>query len=90
MAFTKAVAGGWNRSGWGANYDGYEMGGLDGSSWAGTESHPPRRRGAGGGGGGQRGRLWTACGQRCVDSKNSQTTPPTTSTTPNTPTIGRR
>ena len=30
----------------------------------------------------QRGRLWTACGQRCVDSKNSQTTPPTTSTTP--------
>ena len=23
----------------------------------------------------QRGRLWTACGQRCVDSKNSQTTP---------------
>ena len=29
----------------------------------------------------QRGRLWTACGQRCVDSKNSQTTPATTSTT---------
>ena len=28
----------------------------------------------------QRGRLWTACGQRCVDSKNSQTTPATTST----------
>ena len=28
----------------------------------------------------QRGRLWTACGQRCVDSKNSQTTPTTTST----------
>ena len=28
----------------------------------------------------QRGRLWTACGQRLVDSKNSQTTPPTTST----------
>ena len=27
----------------------------------------------------QRGRLWTACGQRCLDSKNSQTTPPTTS-----------
>ena len=27
----------------------------------------------------QRGRLWTACGQRCVDSKNSQTTPATTS-----------
>ena len=26
------------------------------------------------------GRLWTACGQRCVDSKNSQTTPATTST----------
>ena len=25
-------------------------------------------------------RLWTACGQRCVDSKNSQTTPATTST----------
>ena len=24
--------------------------------------------------------LWTACGQRCVDSKNSQTTPATTST----------
>ena len=38
----------------------------------------------------QRGRLWTACGQRCVDSKNSQTTPATTSTTPNTPTFGRR
>ena len=29
----------------------------------------------------QRGRLWTACGQRCVDSKNSQTTPATTSRT---------
>ena len=28
----------------------------------------------------QRGRLWTACGQRCVGSKNSQTTPATTST----------
>ena len=28
----------------------------------------------------QRGRLWTACGQRRVDSKNSQTTPATTST----------
>ena len=28
----------------------------------------------------QRGRLWTACGQRCVDSKNSQTTLATTST----------
>ena len=28
----------------------------------------------------QRGKLWTACGQRCVDSKNSQTTPATTST----------
>ena len=28
----------------------------------------------------QRGRLWTACGQRCVDSKNSHTTPATTST----------
>ena len=28
----------------------------------------------------QRGRLWTACGQRCVDSKSSQTTPATTST----------
>ena len=28
----------------------------------------------------QRDRLWTACGQRCVDSKNSQTTPATTST----------
>ena len=28
----------------------------------------------------QRGRLWTACGQRCVDRKNSQTTPATTST----------
>ena len=35
----------------------------------------------GGKGGTQRGRLWTACGQRCVDSKNSQTTPATTSTT---------
>ena len=42
---------------------------------------------AGGGGGfdpppppTQRGRLWTACGQRHVDSKNSQTTPATTST----------
>ena len=30
----------------------------------------------------QRGRLWTACGQRRVDSKNSQTTPATTSTSP--------
>ena len=30
----------------------------------------------------QRGRLWTACGQRHVDSKNSQTTPTTTSTSP--------
>ena len=29
-------------------------------------------------------------GQRCVDSKNSQTTPATTSTTLNTPIIGRR
>ena len=38
----------------------------------------------------QRGRRWTACGQRRVDSKNSQTTPPTTSTTPGTPTTGRR
>ena len=28
----------------------------------------------------QRGRLRTACGQRCVDSKNSQSTPATTST----------
>ena len=28
----------------------------------------------------QRGRLWTACGQRRVDSKNSQMTPATTST----------
>ena len=28
----------------------------------------------------QRGRRWTACGQRCVDSKNSQTTPATTGT----------
>ena len=28
----------------------------------------------------QRDRLWTACGQRCADSKNSQTTPATTST----------
>ena len=28
----------------------------------------------------QRGRLRTACGQRCVDSKHSQTTPATTST----------
>ena len=28
----------------------------------------------------QRGRLWTACGQRRVDSKKSQTTPATTST----------
>ena len=28
----------------------------------------------------QRGRLWTACGQRRVDGKNSQTTPATTST----------
>ena len=34
----------------------------------------------GGGGYTQRGRLWTACGQRRVDSKNSQTTPATTST----------
>ena len=34
--------------------------------------------------------LQTACGRRCVDSKNSQTTPATTSTTPNTPIIGRR
>ena len=38
---------------------------------------PPPPRGAS-----QRGRLWTACGQRCVGSKNSQTTPATTSTTP--------
>ena len=30
----------------------------------------------------QRGRLRMACGQRRVDSKNSQTTPPTTSTSP--------
>ena len=30
--------------------------------------------------GGWGGRLWTACGQRRVDSRNSQTTPPTTST----------
>ena len=37
----------------------------------------------------QRGRLWTACEQRCVDSKTSQTTPATTSTTPNAPTTGR-
>ena len=47
----------------------------------------------GGGGGAQKhseAGLWTACGQRCVDSENSQTTPATTSTTPNTPTIGRR
>ena len=29
----------------------------------------------------ERGRLWTTCGQRRVDSKNSQTTPATTSTT---------
>ena len=29
----------------------------------------------------QRGTLWTACGQRRMDSKNSQTTPATTSTT---------
>ena len=29
---------------------------------------------------GERGRLRTACGQRCVDSNNSQTTPATTST----------
>ena len=29
----------------------------------------------------QRGRLWTACGQRRVDSKNGQTNPATTSTT---------
>ena len=43
-----------------------------------------------GGLGGGGGRLWTACGQRCVGSKNSQTTPATTSTTPNTPTTGRR
>ena len=28
----------------------------------------------------QRGRRWTACGQRCVNSKHSQTTPATTST----------
>ena len=53
--------------------------------------------GGGGGGGGatrggaghlglthtetQRGRLWTACAQRCVDRKTSQTTSATTSTT---------
>ena len=30
----------------------------------------------------QRGRLWTACGERRVGSKNSQTTPAMTSTTP--------
>ena len=46
--------------------------------------------GGGGGGGAQRGRLWAACGQRCVDSENSQTTPSTTSTSSNTPIIGRR
>ena len=28
----------------------------------------------------QRGRLWTSCGQRCMDSKNSQTTPATNNT----------
>ena len=28
----------------------------------------------------QRGRRWAACGQRCVDNKNSETTPATTST----------
>ena len=33
---------------------------------------------------------WGWGGQRCVDSKNSQTTPATTNTTPNTPTTGRR
>ena len=38
----------------------------------------------------QRAGLWTACGQRCVDSKNRQTTPATTSTTSNAPTTGRR
>ena len=38
----------------------------------------------------QRGRLRMACGRRCVDSKNSQTTPATTSTTPYTPTTGLR
>ena len=37
-----------------------------------------------------RGRLRTACGQRRVDGNNSQTTPATTSTAPNTPTTGRR
>ena len=53
---------------------------------------PTRRNVRQGGGGGfsvhvcpthtetQRGRLWTACGQRHVDSKNSQMTPATTST----------
>ena len=30
----------------------------------------------------QRGRLWTACGRRCVDGKHSQTAPTTTSTYP--------
>ena len=52
----------------------------------------------GGGGGGlclmhaktQGGGLWMALGRRCVGSTNRQTTPATTSTTPNTPIIGRR
>ena len=34
--------------------------------------------------------LWTACGQRCVDSKNSQTTPATTSTSSIRQLLGRR
>ena len=38
----------------------------------------------------QRGRLRTACGQRCVDSKNSQNDPGNNQHILNTPTIGRR
>ena len=69
----------------------HRYGGRSGGGGGGTRgAHrpwPPLPLGRGGGGGAdvqvvlpQRGRLWTACGQRCVDSKNTQTTPATTST----------
>ena len=38
----------------------------------------------------QRGRLWTAFGQRCVDSKKQSNDPGNNQHILNTPTIGRR
>ena len=52
----------------------------EGSRRIGPPTTLHRKCRAGGGGGAQRGRRWTACGQRRVDSKHSQTTPATTST----------